>query len=93
MYVGCNYVDEKGLGVEEVGELVECLGHCGTSRLRDVQLPCDHHIIGTILGGKEEDAVCVRLVVQERNSPLVQVTGVVLHLNHQVCETKNKKQT
>lgn len=86
-----NYVNEEGLGVQEVGELIECLSHGGPSRRRDVQLPCDHHVVGPVLGGQEEDAVRVRLVVQEGDASLAEVVGVVLHLNHQVCEMETRQ--
>lgn len=62
-YVLQIYINEEGLGVQEVGELVERLSHCGPPSLWDVQLSCDHHIIGTILRGQEEDTVCVGFVV------------------------------
>ena len=81
-----NYINEEGLGVEEVGELVERLSHSGPSSFWDVQLSCDHHVIGAVLGGQEEDAVRVRFVVEEGDSSLAQVVGVVLHLDHQVCD-------
>lgn len=86
-----NYINEEGLGVQEVGELVERLGHCGPSSLWDVKLPCDHHVIGTVLRGQEEDAVGVGFVVQEGDSSLAQLVGVVLHLDHQVCEMEKKE--
>lgn len=86
-----NYINEEGLGVQEVGELVQCLGHSGPSRLWDVELSCDHDIIGTILRGQEEDAVGVGFVVKEGDPSLTQLIGVILHLDHQVCEIKNKK--
>lgn len=84
----CAYVDEEGLGVEEVGELVERLRHGGPPSLRDVQLAGDHHVIGAVFGGQEEDAVRVGLVVQEGDATLAQVVGVVLHFDHQVWRTK-----
>lgn len=87
----CNYINEEGLGVQEVGELIECLRHCGPSSRWDVELSCDHHIIGTVLRGQEEDAVCVGFVVQEGDSSLAKVVGVVFHLNHQVCEMETRK--
>ena len=86
-----NYINEEGLGVQKVGELVECLGHRGPSSLRDVELPCDHHIIGPVFGRQEEHTFCVGLVVEEGYPPLAQVVGVVLHLDHQVCETETKR--
>lgn len=73
---------------EEVGELVERLRHGGPPSLRDVQLAGDHHVIGAVFGGQEEDAVRVGLVVQEGDATLAQVVGVVLHFDHQVWRTK-----
>lgn len=87
----CNYINEEGLGVQEVGELIECLGYCGPSSLRDVHLSCDHHVVRAVLGGQEEDAVCVGFIVQEGDPSLAEVIGVVLHLNHQVCEMEMTK--
>lgn len=78
------YIDEEGLAIEEVGELVEGLGHDGLPGLGDVQFARDHDVVGAILGGQEEDAVRVGLVVQERHATLADVISVVLHLNHQV---------
>ncbi len=86
-----NYINEEGLGVQEVGELVERLGHYGPPSLWDVQLSRDHHIIGTVLRGQEEDAVGVGFVVQEGDPSLTQFVGVVLHLDHQVCEMETRK--
>lgn len=83
-YAFYTHVYEERLGVQQVGELVERLRHCGLSGLRDVQLPCDHHIVGTVFGGQEEHPVCVSLVVQEGDPSLTHVIRVVLHLNHQV---------
>lgn len=84
------YIDEEGLGVQEVGELVERLSDCGSSSLWDVKLSCDHDIIGTVLGRQEEDTVGISFVVQERDSSLVELIGVVFHLDHQVCEMKQE---
>lgn len=89
-YVKYNYINEEGLGVQEVGKLVERLAHDGLPCLWDVQLPRDHHIVGTILRRQEEDAFRVGLVVEEGDSSLAQLVGVVLHLDHQVCETETR---
>lgn len=80
------YIDEEGLAVEQVGELVESLGHNSLAGFWDVQLARDHDIISAILGGQEEDTVCVGFVVQEGDPSLTYVIGVVLHFNHQIYE-------
>ncbi len=69
-HVECNYINEEGLRVQEVGELVECLSHGGPSSLWDVKPSCDHNIIGAVLRGQEKDAVRVGFVVQEGDSSL-----------------------
>lgn len=86
-----NYINEEGLGVQEVGELIERLHHGGASSLRDLQLPCDHHVVGAVLGRQEEDAVRVGFIVQEGDASLAEVVGVVFHLNHQVCDMEKTK--
>lgn len=78
------HVDEEGLAVEQVGELIEGLGHGGPPSLRDLQRAGADRLVGAILGQQDEVAVGVGLVVQEGDPTLAQLTGVVLHLNHQV---------
>lgn len=87
----CNYINEEGLGVQEVGELIERLHDGGAPSLRDLQPPCDHHVVGAVLGRQEEDAVRVGFIVQEGDASLAEVVGVVFHLNHQVCDMEKTK--
>lgn len=78
-------VDEEGLAVEQVGELVEGLRHDGPAGLRHVHASRQHRGgVGAVLGGQEEVALRVRLVVQEGDARLARLARVVLHLHHQV---------
>lgn len=45
-----SYCDEEGLAVQQVGELIESLGHYGFAGLRYIQLAGDHDIVGSIFG-------------------------------------------
>lgn len=81
---GPTHSDQEGLAVEQVGELVQSLLHHRPPRLWDVQPARDHHILVAVLGGQEEDAVGVGLVVQHGDACLVHIVGLVLHLDHQV---------
>lgn len=80
-----SYCDEEGLAVQQVGELVESLSHCGFAGLGNIQLAGDHDIIGSIFRRQEKDTICVCLIVQKRDATLAQIICVVLHLDHQVC--------
>lgn len=80
-----SYIDEESFAVEQVGELVQRLGDRSPAGFWDIQFAGDHDVVGAILRGQEEDAVCVGLEVQERDPALADVIGVVLHFNHQIC--------
>lgn len=85
MCVCVSYINEEGFAVEQVGELVQCLGDRSPAGFWDIQFAGDHDVIGAILRGQEEDAVRVSLVVQERDPALAYVVSVVLHFDHQIC--------
>lgn len=78
------HIDEKGFTVQQVGELVERLSHDGLAGFWDLDFPCDHGVVGAVLGRQEEVSVGVDFVVQEGDPGLAKVTGVVLHFNHQI---------
>lgn len=78
------YVDKEGLAIEQVGELVEGLVHDGPAVFRDIQFACDHDVLGPVFRRQKENSVRVRLIVQEWNTSLTQIIGVVFHLNHQI---------
>lgn len=79
-----SYIDEESLAVEQVGELIQSLGHDGFATFWDLDFPCDHGVVGAVFGGQEEIPVSVGLIVQKRDPGLAQVIGGVLHLYHQV---------
>lgn len=64
------YSDQEGLAVQQVGELIEGLCHCGPAGLWDIQLAGDHDIIGSVFWRQEKDAVRVGFIVQERDATL-----------------------
>lgn len=86
-----NYINEEGLGVQEVGELIERLHHGAAPSVWDLQPSRNHHVVGAVLGRQKEDTVRVGFIVQEGDPTLTEVVGVVFHLNHQVCDMEKTK--
>lgn len=87
----CVYIDEKRFAVQKVRELVQRLGDRCPAGFWDVQFAGNHDVVGAIFRGQEEDAVRVRLVVQERDPTFAYVVRVVLHFDHQICTKKMKQ--
>lgn len=75
------HLREEELAVKQVGELAQALFHSGSPAVRYTEVP----VQGGLAVPREEDPLCIHLVVKEGDAAAKEVTGEISHLCHEVC--------